>query len=120
MPTTYKRSYPWAANPQKLGEAINDLEQQKKLDSSTVINEETVKARYVVRKGAFKTPSGIQTNHTESADESNPPEAPVPTGAAALPAAPAPRKRVRVSSNKKTATPAQAAALPADKNAAAA
>jgi len=98
--STYARSYPWAVNPVKLIEAITDLENAKKLDPSVVINEDTIKARYIVRKGLVK---GAVTQ-------------PVPadggvgginTGAS-TPEAPA-KPRVRTSSNvkpKKAAAPA--------------
>lgn len=49
----YARTYPWAANHLKLHEAITDLENARKLDSSIVIDEESIKDRYLVRKGAL-------------------------------------------------------------------
>lgn len=65
---SYSRSYRWAANPIKLGEAITDLEQAKKLDPSVVIDEETIKARYIVRKGIV-----LDVQAPEVPEVSNPP-----------------------------------------------
>jgi hypothetical protein len=43
--------YKWAANTVKLQLAIRDLENFKKLGQPVEVNEETIKARYILRGG---------------------------------------------------------------------
>lgn len=78
----YKRSYPWAANHLKLAEAIKDLESAKALNPAIVIDEDSIKERYVIRKGALvrqpneaKAPEGAVEAGTE-AGEDKPEKAP--------------------------------------------
>lgn len=44
-------NYEWAANPIKLQIAVKFLADKKKIDPSTTVDEETVKAEYIRRAG---------------------------------------------------------------------
>jgi hypothetical protein len=50
----YKKSYPWAINQIKLDEAIRDLENAHADDKTVIIDEASIKYRYILRKGAIK------------------------------------------------------------------
>ena len=53
--------YIWAHNKIKLQRAFKQLEDEKKVNSSLEINEETVKARYIKLLGLVLTQDEIQT-----------------------------------------------------------
>lgn len=48
----YKKDYVWALNKIKLNEAITDLEVMRESDKTIEITEESIKMRYIVRKGS--------------------------------------------------------------------
>lgn len=65
----YKRSYAWAQNPLKLNEAIFDLEREKKLDPSVVIDEVSIKEQYRVRNGVVIDDESVTGGPATPADD---------------------------------------------------
>lgn len=64
----YETNYDWAVNKSKLQYAIADLIARQKVDPQTVIDEESIKARYEARGGLVKviTDSVIPGMETET------------------------------------------------------